>query len=132
MLQTNSMGGMIAQELACLAPSRIASLALCATAAQIENTTTFAENLGNRVRMFIPKSADTTVRYTAEACFAPGWLPKPDDAELPDPETTPGVLPSLGEGGKYLKFSSNYARYAAQDITKQVSGSINQSVNQSA
>ena len=111
---------MIAQELACLAPQRVASLALCGTAAQVENTTTFAENLGNRVRMFIPKSADKSVRYTAEACFAPGWLTRPDDAELPDPETTPRVLPSLGEGGRYLMFENNYARFAAQDITKQV------------
>ncbi|KAI1252310.1 hypothetical protein MGN70_006884 [Eutypa lata] len=119
----SSMGGnivaVIAQELACLAPQRVASLALCGTAAQVENTTTFAENLGNRVRMFIPKSADKSVRYTAEACFAPGWLTRPDDAELPDPETTPRVLPSLGEGGRYLMFENNYARFAAQDITKQ-------------
>ncbi|EHL01815.1 hypothetical protein M7I_2168 [Glarea lozoyensis 74030] len=51
-----SMGGMIAQELALLIPTRINSLNLISTAACIENTTSFLENLWNRINMFIPKS----------------------------------------------------------------------------
>lgn len=112
----SSMGGMIAQELACLAPSRVASLSLLGTAAVIENNTTFSENLANRLRMLAPKSVDRSVRYTAEACFARAWLPRPDDAELPDEHRTPRCR--FPPGG-YRRFESNYARFAAQDITKQ-------------
>ncbi|KAK7746540.1 hypothetical protein SLS62_009403 [Diatrype stigma] len=118
----SSMGGMIAQELACLAPTRIASLLLCSTAAELErdaSTTTLSSHLASRARALLPKTADQAVRYTAECCFAPGWLPQPDDVSLPDPATTPGVLPSLAADGAYRRFASNYARFAAQDVWKQ-------------
>lgn len=62
-----SMGGMIAQELAYLVPERIASLSLICTAACIENTTTFAENMMNRITMLLPKSLDRSVQYAAGA-----------------------------------------------------------------
>ncbi|KAI0877762.1 Alpha/Beta hydrolase protein [Hypoxylon argillaceum] len=105
-----SMGGMIAQELAYVAPHRIASLNLICTAAAIENTTSFSENLyGN--------SLDRTVAYTADKIFPAEWLAAPDDAVLPD-ETVPRC-PAPASGWPYPRFSSNYARFAAQEITKQ-------------
>lgn len=121
----SSMGGMIAQELACLAPSRIASLLLCSTAAALErdaDTTPWPAHLLSRARALAPKTADQAVRYTAECCFAPRWLPRPDDeVELPDPGSaaTPRVQPSLAADGRYRRFASNYARFAAQDVWKQ-------------
>ncbi|KAJ8126828.1 hypothetical protein O1611_g6810 [Lasiodiplodia mahajangana] len=45
----------IAQELAYAAPHRIASLNLICTAAAIENTTSFSENVINRINLLIPK-----------------------------------------------------------------------------
>lgn len=62
-----SMGGMIAQELACLAPERIGSLSLICTAACIENTTSFAENMVNRITMLLPKSLDRSIQYAARS-----------------------------------------------------------------
>ncbi|KAI1324773.1 Alpha/Beta hydrolase protein [Xylariaceae sp. FL0255] len=109
-----SMGGMIAQEIACVIPERIASLSLCCTAAKIENTTGFAENVMNRVTMLLPKSLDRSITYSAEALFPASWLPLPDDCEVPQPGVTPRA-----KGGPYGKFESNFARYAAQEITKQ-------------
>lgn len=62
-----SMGGMIAQELACAAPERVSSLSLISTAAKIENTTTFTENMVNRITMLLPKSPDRSIQYAARA-----------------------------------------------------------------
>ncbi|KAI1333855.1 alpha/beta-hydrolase [Xylariaceae sp. FL0016] len=108
-----SMGGMIAQELGCLVPERIASLDLICTAAAIENTTGFVENLTNRITMLLPKSLDRTVQYAAGQIFVPAWLAEPDAAVLPD-ETLPRV-----KGGPYKRFADNYTRFAAQEVTKQ-------------
>ncbi|KAI1125289.1 Alpha/Beta hydrolase protein [Nemania abortiva] len=113
-----SMGGMIAQELAYAAPQRIASLNLICTAAAIENTTSFSENLINRITLLLPKSLDRTVAYTAGNIFPAEWLAAPDDAVLPSP-ATPRCLAPEGGGWPYGRFGSNYARFAAQEITKQ-------------
>ncbi|TVY13553.1 3-oxoadipate enol-lactonase 2, partial [Lachnellula arida] len=56
-----SMGGMIAQELGLLIPTRISSLNLISTAAAIENTTTYLENIRTRIMMFVPKTLDRAV-----------------------------------------------------------------------
>lgn len=112
-----SMGGMIAQELAYTAPNRIASLNLICTAAAIENTTSFTENMINRITLLLPKSLDRTVSYTAFKLFPESWLTAPDDTILPD-ETVPRCRMPLG-GWPYGRFSSNYARFAAQEIAKQ-------------
>ncbi|KAI1078951.1 alpha/beta-hydrolase [Whalleya microplaca] len=111
-----SMGGMIAQEVACLAPERISSLSLISTAAAIENTTSFAENMVNRITMLLPKSPDRSIRYAAASIFAPGYLAQPDEAEVPDEQTVPRCR--IPPGG-YGRFGSNYERFAAQEITKQ-------------
>lgn len=110
-----SMGGMIAQELACLVPERVASLALLCTAAAIENTTGFAENMAQRVAMLLPKSPDRGVAYAADRIFARAWLDAPDDAELPDEHTPRAVVPP----GGYGRFATNYERFAAQEVAKQ-------------
>ncbi|KAI1309922.1 Alpha/Beta hydrolase protein [Xylaria venustula] len=112
-----SMGGMIAQELAYVAPRRIASLNLICTAAAIENTTSFSENMVNRITMLLPKSLDRTVAYTAANIFPAEWLAELDDAVLPD-ETVPRCRAPVG-GWPYRHFDSNYARFAAQEVTKQ-------------
>ncbi|KAI1358355.1 Alpha/Beta hydrolase protein [Xylaria arbuscula] len=108
---------MIAQELAYIAPHRIASLNLLCTAAAIENTTSFSENMINRITMFLPKSLDRTIAYTAEILFPKSWLRAPDEANVPD-ETVPRCRKPEG-GWPYRRFESNYARFAAQEIAKQ-------------
>lgn len=66
-----SMGGMIAQEFAYLVPERISSLNLISTAAYIENTTSFSENMINRITMLLPKSPDRSIQYAAGASMIP-------------------------------------------------------------
>ncbi|KAH9224232.1 Alpha/Beta hydrolase protein [Leptodontidium sp. 2 PMI_412] len=110
-----SMGGMIAQELAYIVPTRIACLNLISTAAAIENTTTFLENMSTRVRMFIPKTLDQSVTDAAKMLFSDAWLDAPDDTVVPTSSTPGAVLPP---SGKYGTFSTNYERFAAQELTK--------------
>ncbi|OTB02930.1 hypothetical protein M426DRAFT_322175 [Hypoxylon sp. CI-4A] len=110
-----SMGGMIAQELAYLAPDRISSLNLISTAAYIENTTSFTENMMNRITMLLPKSLDRSIQYAADAIFPSAYLAEPDNAEVPDESVPKCRIPA----GGYGKFSSNYQRFAAQEMTKQ-------------
>ncbi|KAI2601941.1 alpha/beta-hydrolase [Hypoxylon sp. NC1633] len=113
-----SMGGMIAQELACLVPDRISSLSLISTAACIENTTSFAETVVNRITMLLPKSLDRSVQYAAAAIFPSSYLAEPDNATVPDESTPMCKIPA----GGYRKFQTNYERFAAQEITKQRDG----------
>ncbi|KAL1837173.1 hypothetical protein VTJ49DRAFT_4183 [Mycothermus thermophilus] len=115
-----SMGGMIAQELACLIPSAIASLGLICTAAAVEQTASFLEHYAQRASLLLPKTPDRSVRDAARRMFSHAWLSAPvDDVHLPDPETTPKVLPP-SSGGKYLKFSSNAERFVAQEMHKRL------------
>jgi pimeloyl-ACP methyl ester carboxylesterase len=111
-----SMGGMISQEVACLIPDRICSLNLISTAARIENTTSFVENLRTRINMFIPKSIDRSVSDAAASLFADAWLELPDDAPVPD-ENTVGV--KLPPGG-IQRFPTNFDRFAAQELAKRL------------
>jgi pimeloyl-ACP methyl ester carboxylesterase len=113
-----SMGGMIAQEVGMLIPDRIGSLNLLCTAAAIENTTSFTENMMNRITMLMPKSLDRTIEYAAGNLFAADFPDQPDVAKLPT-ASTPKVKPPPG-GGEYLSFNTNYERFAAQEIHKQM------------
>ncbi|KAK7961714.1 alpha/beta-hydrolase [Apiospora aurea] len=132
-----SMGGMIAQELAMLVPERLASLNLLNTAARIENTTSFAEDMSRRITMLMPKSFERTVTFAASKIFAQAWLDEPDECHIPDVHTTPRVRPPkqpaphdpvLGNGNletgdppcpaNYGRFRTNYERFAAQEIHK--------------
>ncbi|KAL1844914.1 hypothetical protein VTK73DRAFT_1514 [Phialemonium thermophilum] len=136
-----SMGGMIAQELALLVPDAISSLTLICTAAAIENTTTFFENMANRASMLLPQSLEATVRSGAKRLFPQEWLVGPDDMRLPDPDAgIPGVGPPLGApttskkaaaGGPsstsstsspttYGRFGCRYQRYVAEDLHKRL------------
>ncbi|KAK9779826.1 putative Alpha/Beta hydrolase protein [Seiridium cardinale] len=112
-----SMGGMISQELGVLIPDRVATLNLLCTAAAIENTTSFTENMMNRITMLLPKSLDRTIEYAASKIFAQDWLHQPDSSELPTTSTPKVKMPANGE---YLMFKTNFERFAAQEITKQM------------
>lgn len=116
-----SMGGMIAQELACLLPGAISSLNLVSTAANIENTTTFWENMANRAQLLVPKSIEASVRGSARNMFPLAFLAGKDETHLPD-RRTPGVLPPF-EGrdeGEYLRFNSNWERFVAGEMHKRL------------
>ncbi|KAI9827977.1 MAG: hypothetical protein M1826_006173 [Phylliscum demangeonii] len=79
-----SMGGMIAQELALMVPERIASLSLVSTAARLVNTTSFLENLQQRINLFIPRSLDEQLHLNKALLFSRSWLAAADDeAEFP-------------------------------------------------
>jgi len=122
-----SLGGMIAQEIACLIPSYISSLSLCCTAAAIENTTTFVENMSNRISMLVPKSVDRSVRDAGLSIFPATFLAAPDDAHLPSASTTPKCLPPAphpscphAPGKEYAHFPTNGHRYVAQEMHKRL------------
>ncbi|KAG8534205.1 uncharacterized protein KY384_001049 [Bacidia gigantensis] len=90
----SSMGGMIAQELACIVPERIASLTLLASAPRIFNTIGWVQNLRDRINLLyvqcrrlnfgtdgvtrIPKEIDTQVEDTKQRLFSSEWLNEPD------------------------------------------------------
>ena len=113
-----SMGGMIAQELGLLIPERIATLNLISTAAKIENTTTFVENLRTRINMFVPKSLDRSVTDAARSLFSDAWLEAPDSCHTPQPGT-PGVIFPKGKQ-EYGAFTWNYERFAATELNKRL------------
>lgn len=112
-----SMGGMISQELGYLIPKRICSLNLLSTAAAIENTTSYYQNLRTRINMFIPKSMDRSVTDASRMMFSDSWLVSKDTSPVPQPGT-PGVL--FPAKGKYGMFETNYQRFAAQEINKRL------------
>ncbi|RKF83425.1 putative glycylpeptide n-tetradecanoyltransferase protein [Golovinomyces cichoracearum] len=112
-----SLGGMIAQELAYLIPERICSLNLLSTAAFIQNTTTFIENMQTRIRMLIPKSLDRSLDDASRALFSEKWLSAPDCTNVPKAESPNVEFPPSGQ---YGKFSTNYERYAAHELRKRL------------
>ena len=100
-----------------MVPERICSLSLISTAAQIENTTSFVENLRTRINMFLTKiTRQVRLRRSAHALLN-AWLDSPDDTQVPD-ASTPNV--ELPPSGKYGKFETNYQRFAAQELTKRL------------
>ncbi|KAL6720072.1 hypothetical protein ACLMJK_001993 [Lecanora helva] len=92
-----SMGGMIAQEIACIEPERIASLSLVSTAAQLKNSIGYFENLRNRINIFLPKSPDTQITELKTRASA-SWVTAPDEID--------GAFPTNGD------------RFAAQELAK--------------
>ncbi|KAL9078843.1 MAG: hypothetical protein Q9157_002247 [Trypethelium eluteriae] len=103
-----SMGGMIAQELACLIPSRLASLQLISTAARLVNTIGYWENLRNRINLFIPRSLDAQIASAKRNLYPETWLNRPD--EEPEPVVQP--------------FPTNGDRFAAGEIRKRTSPGV--------
>jgi pimeloyl-ACP methyl ester carboxylesterase len=117
-----SMGGMIAQEIAMLIPDALSSLTLICTAAAIENTTTFVENMSNRASMLVPRGVEAAIRGTAFRLFPEDWLVGPDDMLLPEPgkSGTVGVGPPHGmaAGAAYGRFENRYQRIVAEELHK--------------
>ncbi|TLD21525.1 hypothetical protein PspLS_09103 [Pyricularia sp. CBS 133598] len=112
-----SLGGMIAQEVACASPERIASLALLSTAAEIRNTDSFLVNLQNRAALLIPRGIEVSVGGSAKRIFAKDWLESPDAFRVPTKDSPRVDMP---EGGEYLRFNSNYQRFVAQEMHKRL------------
>jgi len=102
-----SMGGMISQELGLLIPERIASLSLVSTAAAIQNTVGFIENLRNRINLFIPRSLDAQVDMIKYNLFSQEWLTLPDELEYVKASfPTNGDRVAAGEVAKRLDTKS--------------------------
>jgi hypothetical protein len=108
---------MLTHPKALLVPMRICSLSLVSTAARVENTTTFVENLRTRINMFVPKSLDRSVCDSSKSLFPDSWLDAPDSCVVPT-ASTPNV--DLPASGSYGKFDLNYTRFAAQESAKRL------------
>ena len=78
-------------------PERIASLTLLSTAARLEQTAGFIENLRNRINMFIPRPIDEQLAMVKGNLFSPAFLAAPD-----------------ADGG----FPTNGDRFGAQEVKK--------------
>ena len=114
-----SLGGMIAQEVACAIPERLASLSLICTSAEVKNTKTYGEWLSQAAGFIVPKSNEEGIIDTARKIFVDEWLEAPDGDEVPLSGTTPKCGPPGGvEGGEYGMFESNFQRFQAQELTK--------------
>ncbi|GAB0133236.1 hypothetical protein EsDP_00001648 [Epichloe bromicola] len=117
-----SMGGMIAQEVACLAPGRVQSLSLICTSSRVESGKSLAGTAWDRVGLFLrPKSESRAIEDTAASIFPPAFLAARDAFELPSPAATPRCGPAPGTpdpDGEYPRFASNFQRFQAQELHK--------------
>ncbi|RFU78735.1 hypothetical protein TARUN_3523 [Trichoderma arundinaceum] len=117
-----SLGGMIAQEVACAIPTRLRSLILVGTTAQFESgpAKSWTDAIWQRVGFVIPKSEEQGIADTSRQLFSDEWLAAPDDASaLPSPKTTSRCGPAPGTpDGEYLAFDSNFQRFQAQELFK--------------
>ncbi|PFH58106.1 hypothetical protein XA68_14131 [Ophiocordyceps unilateralis] len=138
-----SLGGMIAQELACLIPQRISSLSLISTAAHLRGgdddddddddddegdasrrqqyTSTLAHAataITDRLSMLKPRSEEETIFHTSRLVFVPQWLSAPDQGSLPNPDSTPRCQQPATTSREYGRFHSNFQRYQAQELVK--------------
>ncbi|OAA62251.1 glycylpeptide N-tetradecanoyltransferase [Cordyceps fumosorosea ARSEF 2679] len=84
-----SLGGMIAQELACAHPRRLRSLTLLCTTAALESDRPALETLCDRFDLLRPKGLERIIHDTAHRLFPRAWLVAPDEAaNLPSPHAT--------------------------------------------
>lgn len=133
-----SLGGMIAQELACAAPRRLRSLSLLCTSAQVRNATSYAESAAEALSFLRPKSTELAIRDTAEKIFAGDFLRAPDaETDAPVPGVTPSCAAPVApvatapetetgagneEGGldPAARFDCNFQRFQAQELRKRL------------
>lgn len=115
-----SMGGMIAQEIACLAPTRLMSLSLCCSSAGVMNDKGLLQTVRERFGMLVPKSVQQTIDDTADQLFTREWLRAPDCETLPVPGTTPRCSSPTGSSDSYALFDSNFQRFQAQELAKRL------------
>lgn len=113
-----SLGGMIAQELACLVPTRVQSLSLLCTSSYVESGKTLTETAIERVKMFRPKTEDQAIQDTAMQIFVPEFLLAKDEFDVPSPKVTPKCKPADSEDGEYAHFDNNFQRFQAQELHK--------------
>ncbi|QPG95215.1 hypothetical protein C2857_007851 [Epichloe festucae Fl1] len=115
-----SMGGMVAQEVACLVPGRVQSLSLVCTSSCVESGKSLAESARDRVKLFRPKSESRAIEDTAASIFPPEFLAARDAFELPSPATTPrcGSPAETTPDGEYRRFGSNFQRFQAMELHK--------------
>ncbi|KAG8411462.1 hypothetical protein J3458_015519 [Metarhizium acridum] len=113
-----SLGGMVAQELACLAPRRVQSLSLLCTSARVDSGKTPARAALDRVAMLRPKTEARAIRDTALAIFPPAFLRAPDGLRVPSPARSPMCAPADTPDGEYPRFGSNFQRFQAQELHK--------------
>lgn len=126
-----SMGGMVAQEVACLVPGRVQSLSLLCTSSRVESGAdkSLVASAWDRLRLFRPfKSEGRDIEAMATSIFTPDFLAAPDTAcdPLPSPATTPMCGPAPAENttapdggdGEYPRFASNFQRFQALELHK--------------
>ncbi|KAG5989714.1 hypothetical protein E4U54_004259 [Claviceps lovelessii] len=115
-----SLGGMIAQELACLMPRRIQSLSLICTSSHVQSGKPLPQALWSRLKLFRPKSNQQAIHDAALSVFPVSFLAAPDDSlVLPSPRTTPKCRPAAGTpDGEYPRFHSNFQRFQALELRK--------------
>ncbi|KYK57590.1 hypothetical protein DCS_04601 [Drechmeria coniospora] len=112
-----SLGGMIAQELACVAPERLQSLFLLCTTAHARSGKSLPQALWERIPMLKPKPEGEAIADTAQQLFVPDWLLAPDEETPPSASLTPKCGPP-SDGGEYKLFDSNFQRFQAQELAK--------------
>ncbi|PHH89800.1 hypothetical protein CDD83_5232 [Cordyceps sp. RAO-2017] len=124
-----SLGGMVAQELACLAPERLASLSLVATCACYRDSGALSPSVfAARLRRAFHGGGDAVPDIVRAMC-PPDFLAGPDEVVLPDPAATPrcrpppgGASSDDGAGGGYRRFRSNFQRLQAEVLTMRRDG----------
>lgn len=92
-----SMGGMIAQELALLIPSSIASLVLASTGPRLVNEIGFLQNLRDRINLFIPRNVDVQLADTKRRLFQAHFIEEPDVDAYVDEDGTRHAWPTNGD-----------------------------------
>jgi pimeloyl-ACP methyl ester carboxylesterase len=101
-----SMGGMIAQELALLIPSSIASLVLASTGPRLVNEIGFLQNLRDRINLFIPRNVDMQLADSKRRLFPAHFIEEPDVDAYVDEDGTRHAWPTNGDrfaGGELRK-----------------------------
>lgn len=117
-----SLGGMIAQELACAVPQRLQSLSLLCTSALLRDGRPPATELARRLAALALNHEERAVADTARRIFGPDWRAAPDRDVLPLPAATPRCAPPPDGAAAYRRFDSNFQRFQAEELAKRRDG----------